>query len=641
MCCHPSPQSKLRTALICFFIMLFMEMNPLFGRQVGEFSFFGDIRTLVNDTTIVVSDTMVALSERVRVFPDDFHPDTIVDTPSIFFIIDNSTSMSGATGNDAQGNRFTVTSAFIDSLMRYFPTSEVGLAIFTSGLYFDPAYKPGIFQNVTSPTRMGLDSTGAFVPLLTLNQMYGTQKGYEILKEVLETREGQLVFPAITGLISGTNINAGFDAALQAFAAAKFARGNQYIIFFSDGEANRPQSGDPTAFTAATNCPATFTIYFTSITTVPPIIQAYTDNCKINNYSVSDSLSTAWAYNNTTFEAMMQFLMANIFIHIISYQPILPKLLINGQSSTSWSGADSSFTFSTLFALTGKTTFYTVYFINSKNEATTNSFNIQTQNGLSRTWRTPYDVKLLDRDLVFQSSAGATIPTVSRDIDTLQVRFDFTPGDANYTYTQAEVELFNTNATVRDLENLTLSKGTDNFFIGEIKCAVSDIATPSNDILEHAASEDTLFAVFRNSETPRVSLDTLRVSIPFTELPVGNIRTGVNPNRFSGRITIKGKESLVSIEGIRIPSDPNIARQVTLSMKIYDLTGKSIAGIKPMKLFASQVHPRAPVCLSWNGLNNQGFKIARGIYQAVVSIDYPAESKIQDIKTIRPLGIWE
>jgi hypothetical protein len=890
-------------AILCSVLLLF-SASSIFARQVGKFSYRGEIKTLDNDTTIAVSDTMVAMAERVRSF-GDVKADTVKSPPSIFFILDNSTSMSGATGNDIPGNRFTVTSALIDSLVKYFPMAEVGLAVFSMGLYFDPTSKPGIFQTVTSPTRMGLDSTGAFVPLLTLNQTYGTQTGIALLKEVLAVNNGTLTFPTILTSQGGTNINAGFDAAVQAFATAKFLKENQYIIFLSDGESNRPTGAgaNSSAFTAATNCPTTYTVYFTKTAGVPNTIRNYTTACQANNYSTRNPNSEAWAYNNTTFDSLMTFLMDNVFRSIINSQVINPAtLVVNGQSSNTWSVVDSAFTFGSLFPLTGQITPFNVQLINAQNVATSSAFKVQTQAGLPRSWRNPYDVKLWDRDVLFQSKTGAAITTVSRDIDTLQLRFEFTPGDANYNYTKASIELFNTHATVKDREVLTLTKGTGNFFTGKIKRVVAASGSPSNTLLELAANNDTLIAVFRNNEPTKLPLDTLRVSIPVNIMPNSRIVTAAtkdnngngyidainltfdsdtsvlpttNPAGFSVRYqtvtlpvnkvertpqgsprqwrllitepasteplqtfwtptlqttlleridnmtvtcidsvapvihraikvltnandrttdTVKilfsekvrnpngaafalttpptnvmavwlgntstsadnllaniaafdrvtdsifyfrmtngadlnanhwvnieynpiilrdasvgnapaannrkvqveiqtvsiiknfpnpaiatkvifpntnpsiinidnksntvveivkpgdesivkktvlrdKKGSIISIEGIVIPPDPNVAKEVTLTMKIYDVAGNSVTWIPATKIFNNEVKPGTSVYLFWNGFNNAGMRVAPGVYRAVLYVDYPSISNIKDIRSISMLGI--
>jgi hypothetical protein len=523
-------------------VMFFISFiaTSLQARQVGKFSYRGDIRTLDGDTTIEVSDTMVAMSEKVRAFQDVLS-DTISTPPSIFFIIDNSTSMSGTNGNDPVGNRFTVTSALIDTVMAKFPQAEVGLAVFIGGLYYNPASKPGIFQTITSASRMGLDSTGAFVPLLTLNQTYGTQTGYQILKEVLAVNNGALTYASIPNLQTGTNINSGFDAAIQAYSATNFAKENQFIIFLSDGEANRPTSSS-SAFTAATNCPTTFTVYFTTGATVPTTIQTYTANCKINGYSTSNDSSNAWAYRNTTFDALMGFLMDHVLSIIIKDEIINPStLVINSLSSTSWTIADSTFTFGSLFPLIREITPFSILLVNAQNDTLASSFNVQTQGGLAQTWRTPYDIKLWDRDIVFQTPEGVAISEISRTLDSFQIRFTFTPGEANYNYTNASIEIFNTNTTVRDHEIVTLTKGTGNFFTGIVKRVVATAATASNNVLEHALI-DTLIAVFHNNETPRLPLDTLRVLTPIYISPNARILSAatkdINGNGFIDAISV-------------------------------------------------------------------------------------------------------
>jgi hypothetical protein len=193
------------------------------------------------------------------------------------------------------------------------------------------------------------------------------------------------------------------------------------------------------------------------------------------------------------------------------------SLIVNNQSSTSWINADSTFNFGSLFPLIGEITPFNVQLKNAQNVATTASFRVQTQGGLAR-WRTPYDVKLWDRNIVFQTPEGVTVTRISRDLNKFQIRFDFDPGDANYQYTKASIELINISPSVRDREVMNLTKGAGNFFTGQINRVVAAAATPSNNVLEHAAV-DTIIAVFRNTEPVKLPLDTLRTSIPLVISP--------------------------------------------------------------------------------------------------------------------------
>ncbi|MBN1130355.1 MAG: VWA domain-containing protein, partial [Chitinispirillaceae bacterium] len=199
-----------KKAMCMTFILLFFAFSSLSAKEVGRFSYRSAPENLDGDT-ILVNDTMVAMSEKIRVFQELIidRPDTIPEMPAVFFLIDNSGSMN-LMNIDPMGNRFTVTSALIDTIMAKHPQAEVGVAVFNGGLYYNPASKPGIFQTITSNSSMGLDDTGAFVPLLPLNQTYGTQTGYEVLKEVLAIDTSfdtvRLRFPSIGGSVQ-TNIN--------------------------------------------------------------------------------------------------------------------------------------------------------------------------------------------------------------------------------------------------------------------------------------------------------------------------------------------------------------------------------------------------------------------------------------------------
>jgi hypothetical protein len=581
--------------MLCVLFFISFIATSIQARQVGKFSYRGDIRTLDGDTTIQVSDTIVAMAEKIRAF-QDIVSDTLSATPSIFFIIDNSSSMT-TSGTDANGNRFLVTSALIDTVMAKFPNAEIGLSVFSSGLYFNPASKPGIFQTVTSPGRMGLDSTGAFIPLLTLNQTYGTQTGYELLKEVLVVSNGALTFPSILTRQSGTNINAGFDAALQSFPTSKFAKKSQFIIFLSDGEANAP-TGSSNTFTAATNCPATFTVFFTQSTTVPGTINTYTTNCAANAYSESNKLSQAYPYFNTTFASLMDFLMKNVISFIISEKVIEPSTLkVNTQSSTTWIPTDSTFAFGSIFPLIREITPFSVQLVNAQNVTTTTSFNVQTRGGLSQTWRTPYDVKLWDRDIVIQTPEGVPVTEISRALDSFQIRFNFAPGEASYTYTNASIEIFNTNATVRDHEIIPLAKGAGDFFIATIKRVVATAATASNNVFEHALI-DTLVATFHNNETPLLPLDTLRVLVPVYISPNARIVTAAtkdtNGNGFIDAINVLF-DTDTSITAASLPA--NFAVQ-------FGGTNMTVTGIAPInprhyRLLVQEPAATAALQTSW------------------------------------------
>jgi hypothetical protein len=140
------------------------------------------------------------------------------------------------------------------------------------------------------------------------------------------------------------------------------------------------------------------------------------------------------------------------------------------------------------------------------------NFWVKTQQGTVLP-RTTYDVHKWDRNLVFQDSAGTAITAASEEIDSIGLYFTFARIDTLYPYSKVSIELRNTRTPV-DKETVVLTKGT-NSFSGQFNRAVSDQPTPGNGILETREENDSIIAIFRNSETPALPLDTLRIAIPF------------------------------------------------------------------------------------------------------------------------------
>ena len=127
-----------KKSLILPIILNFLSL--LYSEEVGSLFYEGDICEL-KDSTITVSEKAVALSSIVKVF-SLYSPGPM---SSIFIIIDNSGNMcyEYPGGNpdypmDRWGKRFSFIYNVIDTLRKWQPLKEVGLAIFREHLYFDP-----------------------------------------------------------------------------------------------------------------------------------------------------------------------------------------------------------------------------------------------------------------------------------------------------------------------------------------------------------------------------------------------------------------------------------------------------------------------------------------------------------------------
>jgi hypothetical protein len=544
------------------FVMVANAVAPPHLTRVGKFSYTGapeDLGKAPYSGTVNVNDTFVAMAEKVyaRTFSVN---DTSVDTPSIFFVIDNSGSMSGNGNNnptDRWGNRYVVTAMFIDSLYKYYPTTEIGFAVFGEFLWFRPSYSPLLAQCI-APNNKYDTSNGAYVPLYRLNKTYGTQLGYQIVKQFLATDtagtgNGRYVTLSYTPPdpygSTYTNINAGFEAAKSAFTkSTRSKKEDHFIIFLSDGESNRP-TNDPTYYTTvagATGVPTTLTVYFTNNGAVPGQIATMTQNVQNNNYSLANPKTRAWAYNNTSQEALTSFLMDSVLTIISPAANAKPTTItVNSSSVTGWDSAGSAFSFGKLFPLLGPTTPFAMSVVyrlpagsSPPTETHTVNFNVNRQAGVNVP-APPFEKKYWDRDLTFRFG-GAQIAVGTSATNPIELRFDFNPGTANYPYSNVTVDLYNAVGPTLDHETVTLLKGAGSFFSGTFTLATATTMTPGNHILEHAVAGDSVIAIFKNGENPKLPLDTFLVVLPLNIAPISIIDSAVtrdlNGNGYIDRI---------------------------------------------------------------------------------------------------------
>jgi len=100
-------------------------------------------------------------------------------------------------------------------------------------------------------------------------------------------------------------------------------------------------------------------------------------------------------------------------------------------------------------------------------------------------------------------------------MNSLEVRFNYDPGTAQYNYTQATVEITNISSISRDKETINLTKnGTT--FNGAFKISLiknNETATQGDKILNYYQT-DAIVARFQNNENVKLPLDTLKIQIP-------------------------------------------------------------------------------------------------------------------------------
>jgi hypothetical protein len=311
-----------------------------------------------NGKTVYVPKSVVSIAPDFKVcIPLTTIQNNNGTPPSIVFIIDNSPSMRGSEemrGLDMDGSRFLVTKALLDTINKTFPDAEVGLVLFDNKLFFN-SDDDSMFKRMPADFNVPDDiREQAYIPLMQLNKKQKNgMTGIEYLKYILQTKKTPLSvwFRDTTWTTdltyqptgrdfedhSGTHINIGFDAAKEAMKSSSFTKENQYVIFFSDGDANQTTSPKRVDyFSEGINVPTTFTVYFTESATgnAPRSLQTMTRNIQSNNYSSSNPSSQLWTIQ-TNFDALMNLAMKNIFNPLILNVKQKPTtLIINNKTYT-------------------------------------------------------------------------------------------------------------------------------------------------------------------------------------------------------------------------------------------------------------------------------------------------------------------
>jgi hypothetical protein len=116
----------------------------------------------------------------------------------------------------------------------------------------------------------------------------------------------------------GTNISAAFQAAKYATKKSIYDKSKQFIIFYSDGDANYPGGMDlQTLFVTGAETPTTFSLYLTPGDTVPKNIVKMTANIKANGYSSSNQFTNLWSIKSNL-DSLQALIKKNIFPVIFS-----------------------------------------------------------------------------------------------------------------------------------------------------------------------------------------------------------------------------------------------------------------------------------------------------------------------------------
>ncbi len=508
-------------------------------KEVCKFAYKGYPEDF-NDSIMTVPSEMVALSDYLYAGTSG---DTICDTcnrTAIFFVIDNSGSMNGRSGMDKNGNRFRVTRDLIDLILKKSPDSEVGVVVFNTNLLFDPAHDT-IFKQIPE------EGTGRYIPLLRLRKDYDGRKGHEILKHYLQVdsvyNPGRPPFTAPYYTIdlkykptwtpaNGTNINNGFYSARDGVKPSTIDKKNHYVIFFSDGKATEPRDPpeEKLKYVKGEQIPTTYTIFFDKAgDTLPQQLVDMTRNIQNNGYSTTNPESKIWPFRNSTYDTLMAFLMKNVMSQILKTTGLTPtEMSVNsGQVMKNWDS--TAFTFPSLFPLEGVTTgftFYNKYHVKRDtlddsgnvhtieyDTSTNTNFTVRIDPFANPLDTAKFDVRCWDRDIGFFYN-GAQQQALGETMNPMEVRFTYDGGTAQYDYTKVSIELITTIGQKQDREVFVLSK-SGAFFSKEFSHEMinNKDPEPNNGTLQYRL-DDTVVAIFRNNENPKLTLDTLRYKIP-------------------------------------------------------------------------------------------------------------------------------
>jgi hypothetical protein len=511
-----------RTSIIFAMVLSIGISFNAFSAKVCE-AYYTLQPDLLNTKTIVLPDSAVALAPSVFVGKDsvvDIISDTVTipaDPPSIFFIIDHSSSMYGSNGEDPTGSRFTVTSALVDSIAKMYPTSEIGLVVFRGELFFDPRNNTLIKPYPVTSTNYG------YLPLLKLDSSYGGQTGLQVIKQLLVTATNpngnyiDLAYQRTDGMVSGTNITVGFRAAKDGFLSAKAPKERQFIIFLSDGESNEPDDEIvKNEYQLGINVPTTFTIYFdTSPNPQIDNLQTMTAKIKNNNYSVTN-INTNIFVISPTFTTLLSLLLKEAFGVIstpVTTVKTPTRLTINTQTSSTYQSNTSSFVFPARFNFNPDNTPFTMTWFQeiktdngtTRSESKTVNFTIKREKGVGMppNWA----LTCWERSLGFYFK-GQPITAAIDTMHELTIRFS---SDKVAEYPVVTVAASNIQAP-RDAESFTLT-AANGAWSKTFPSLISPAMVKNDGTFQHLGA-DSIVAVFRN---PNLPLDTVRLAIPIVE----------------------------------------------------------------------------------------------------------------------------
>lgn len=387
-------QGLLCAALLCLALAAAVSAQGVGNTQYCEITLTG-CPPEYDTKELVVPLNVIALATHVQACGIQDSSLNMGAPPAVMFIIDHSTSMDkNNVNNDANGNRFRVTKALIDSIYAVYPSAEVGVTVFANGLVFNSDRDANlvVYQG-TKNSKAPAGDKQSYMPLLQLDRPASRNgdnpfyTGANPTPNAIDVYRSMFTVPANvnqkssitgdTGTVSGTDISIAFEAALEAFSHTSKPKENQYIIFLSDGApglrttaaAGQRDSvgcpdtlGTPSLYnprcallnnfsteTGTVGVPTTYTVFLQRVSpATPPIIATMTANIQNNGYSTNNPNSHAWALTSD-YGALLRLMMEEIVTPMLSRSSGHPNNIVissSGARDSTGSIADGEFIFS-------------------------------------------------------------------------------------------------------------------------------------------------------------------------------------------------------------------------------------------------------------------------------------------------------
>jgi hypothetical protein len=533
-----------------------------------------------------------------------------------------------------------------------------------------------MFQRMPDDYEVPLDiKNQAYVPLLQLNKKQkNDMTGIEYLKYILKTKKivssvnhkdtvwsTDLVYqPSGFAHAGGTHINVAFDAAIDAMKRASYTKENQYIIFFSDGEANKSTGLTPTdQYVKGIGVPTTFTVFFTSDGgDAPQNLQKMTNNIKTNGYSATNPSSQLWAIQ-TNYSTLMELVMKNIFNPIIFNVKQKPTTLVINNKSFTTTIDSTTFNIGDGFKLNDSLTHFDVsvkYSIKNdslkidKDTSINVAFNVIRSDEQAMSDGIEIDCS----DTIYYTISMQATDAVAKERDantgTITISRNNTKGSVTVYFSKEGTATYKSDYTLSALDSVTFKDGEKSVMV-TITPIEDTIIEPTENViltlLDKFNSREIRYTINKNQSKATVTIedsyvpppDTLTIHItpnPFTPNNNEGFSTKVK-SLFTNVINNNNSGMLIAVRSTaKLQKVPGTTDQYGTGY-IYDAVGNLVTTIK-MKKANNSSSDSTNYGFLWDCKNSNQRTVGIGTY--LIKIRFKEASGQERVFT-RKMGVKE